>query len=492
MSVGEQDAFNFGGFSAQAFDLAENFGGRAGNAGVNEGQSVGVFEQVGAAQGKVREGVEAREDALHIGELGRSGEEGGDGFTEDLGVVVNVSLGRRGGHEGHVVEGGHEDAAVQGGEVHVPVKFDIYGGRGFSTVAGWGGAKPVFGAATELFDDPGEVEFGDDTFHACGEAVREGDGVGVGFFSEDGRERGAHGGEGEGVSGQRPADTAHVGVFVVGGGADAGGNFCGEAVDACGEATRDGFAKGEHVGFEAVGAGVTAGAGANGVGFVNDEERPGSAGELAEGGVVARIGVDDADVGHHGFGEDAGDIAGGKGGFEGVEVVEFDDARGFGGIYGGANVARPRDGDAIFERGEGFVYTAVVAVVVGEDFVPSSDLAGEAEGETVGVGGGEGRLPVGEAKAVGEFFGDPEGVFGGEHEGAATIELGGDRGNGGRGGVAGHCARVAQAKVQVAVPVHVGKMCALRFADEDGKGTGPAHHPVHRDAIEEVGLRAFK
>ncbi len=90
--------------------------------------------------------------------------------------------------------------------------------------------------------------------------------------------------------------------------------------------------------------------------------------EFARGFPVAFAGKNDADVGHGGLGEDARDIAMLEGVFEGVEIVEFDDACGFGGIDGRADVAAARGDCFVFERGEGFVDGAVVAIVKDEDF----------------------------------------------------------------------------------------------------------------------------
>ena len=83
------------------------------------------------------------------------------------------------------------------------------------------------------------------------------------------------------------------------------------------------------------------------MGFVGDEERAVAASEFAGGGPVAVVGKNDADVGHGGLGEDAGDVVMLESVFEGLEIVEFDDAGGFGGIYGRADVAAARTDCAV-------------------------------------------------------------------------------------------------------------------------------------------------
>src|SRR5882724_3424842 len=123
---------------------------------------------------------------------------------------------------------------------------------------------------------------------------------------------------------------------------DAGGNTLGDffsaAVSGTGNAAADGFAKNEHVGLEFPCGGAAAGAGADRVGFISDEERPVAAREFARGFPVAVVGKNDADVGHGGLGEDASDVVMLERVFESIEVVEFDNARGFGGIDGRTDI----------------------------------------------------------------------------------------------------------------------------------------------------------
>src|ERR1700694_6213593 len=90
-------------------------------------------------------------------------------------------------------------------------------------------------------------------------------------------------------------------------GRDALGDFFGDAERGAGNAAANGFAEDEHVGIEFPFGGAAARAGADGVGFVGDEERAVTARELAGGFPVAVVGENDADVGHGGAGGDAGD-----------------------------------------------------------------------------------------------------------------------------------------------------------------------------------------
>src|SRR5229473_7294096 len=126
-----------------------------------------------------------------------------------------------------------------------------------------------------------------------------------------------------------------------------------------------------------------------------------------------------------------------------------------------------------------------------ENFWTLGDFAGDANGEAVGVGGGERELPVGEAEAALQVFADPQRIFGGEHERDAFADAAGDSLGDDVGGMAGHGAGVAEAKVDVIAIVDVGEVGAFGGFDEDGKGAGPFFHPVHGNAAEEGGLGAL-
>src|SRR6202040_4176308 len=101
----------------------------------------------------------------------------------------------------------------------------------------------------------------------------------------------------------------------------------------------DGFADDEDIGPNGVFASVAAGAGTNGVSFVHDEKSAVATGDFGCGLPVAGIGVDDSDIRHHRFREDAGHVTGLESGFESSEVIELDDARGLGGIHWWTDVA---------------------------------------------------------------------------------------------------------------------------------------------------------
>src|ERR1700720_4474065 len=88
----------------------------------------------------------------------------------------------------------------------------------------------------------------------------------------------------------------------------------------------------------------------------------------------AWIRVDDSYVRHYRFRENASHISLREGRFESGEVVELDDTRRLDGIHRRADIAAARAGDSFDERDETFVYAAVIAVVVNENFLAAGDF----------------------------------------------------------------------------------------------------------------------
>ena len=134
------------------------------------------------------------------------------------------------------------------------------------------------------------------------------------------------------------------------------------------------------------------------------------------------------------------------------------------------HVVGARHGRAFFvERDEGFVHGAVIAIVEDQHFGAPGDHARHAQGMTIGVGGGERELPVRKSEAALEFLANPDHIFVRQHERDAFLDLLGDGFDRGFGRVTGHCACVAEAKVNVGIAVHVGEVRAFGFLDKDGK-----------------------
>jgi hypothetical protein len=227
-----------------------------------------------------------------------------------------------------------------------------------------------------------------------------------------------------------------------------------EPISGAWNACPDRFAEDEEIRVEVFGAGVPAGACADGVSLVNNQERLVFAGKLAQLLMVASIRMHDADVGHGGFGEHASNISGLKGLFERRHIVEFDHPRGHGRIDGRPYVSAARFGHAVLQGDEGFVHTAVIAPVENQNFWAAGDFAGEAD-RAIGISGSKSELPVGQAKAPLQFFAHPNRIFAGEHQRNTTSDLLLHGGDGGCGRMAGHGASVAEAEVDVVVAIHV-------------------------------------
>ncbi len=217
------------------------------------------------------------------------------------------------------------------------------------------------------------------------------------------------------------------------------------------------------------------------------------AGQLADGVVIAGVGEHDADVGQRRLHERDGHVAVGELPVEGVDVVDLDDPRRLRRRHGRAEVAAPGDDPAVGrDPGEGLVDRAVVVVVVDEDLRPARDVPGEPDREPVGVGRRERELPVPEPEPPAELVGGDDRVLGGQHVGDPAAELALD-GRDRRGGpVAGHGPGVAEAEVDVLVPVDVAEPGTRRLVDEQRVRAGPADHPVHRDAVEQGALGALE
>ena len=90
------------------------------------------------------------------------------------------------------------------------------------------------------------------------------------------------------------------------------GDFLRETVGRAGNSAADRLAEDEEIRVEIFGAGVAAGTGADGVRFVDDEQRAVLAREFSQCLMVAGIGMHDADVGQGRLGEHAGDVAMGQ------------------------------------------------------------------------------------------------------------------------------------------------------------------------------------
>lgn len=127
-------------------------------------------------------------------------------------MVIHIRFGGVGGNKHTVMEGRHQDAAVERPKMHVTVEFTVHGSVGFPAVARRRLAEPVFDPEVETLNNLGQVELFDNIEHTGFVTVGQ-------FLAafEHGRgqnvfERSTHGGNGQGITCQSAADTAHVGL----------------------------------------------------------------------------------------------------------------------------------------------------------------------------------------------------------------------------------------------------------------------------------------
>ena len=269
-------------------------------------------------------------------------------------------------------------------------------------------------------------------------------------------------------------------------------DLVGESVSCSGHAARDGLAEDKQVRLQMLGAGVAAWACADGVSLIEDQQRAVLPCHLAQCLVISRLRQHDTHVRHHRLGQHASHVSVAQRAFECVRVVELDHASRDWRIHRRPDVAAPRLSRAVLQRDEGLIDGSVVAPVEDQDLGPPRDLAGQPDGEAVGIGGGERELPVRKPKALLQFFAYHNGVLAGQHQGHAAPRLLFDGRHRRRGRVARHRARIPQAQIDVAVPIDVEELRAARFAHKGRERARPLHHPVHGNTAQQRSAGALE
>ena len=296
---------------------------------------------------------------------------------------------------------------------------------------------------------------------------------------------GAHRGRGQRVGRECAADPTGIGRFKARVRADALRDPFAQAVDRARDPAGHRLAEREEVGLEPVRARIPTRTRADGVRLVDDEQCAGPAGEFPERRVEARLGMHDPDVGERRLGQHARHIAMAQRGFQRRQIVELDDACRERRVHGRPDVPLARHHAAVPKRRERLVDRAVIAPVEHQNLGAAGNFARQADGEAVGVGGGDGELPVRKAEAAGQLLAYPNRIFGREHEREAEPSLRAYGFDGGGRGMSGHRPGVAEAEVQIAVPVDVGEVPAVAGRGEQRKPAGPPLHPLHGHAAEQ-------
>ena len=227
------------------------------------------------------------------------------------------------------------------------------------------------------------------------------------------------------------------------------------------------------------------------MGFVDDQQAAVLARQLAALLHEARIGQHHADVGHRRLAEQGADVALSQCGFQRCDVVERNGAAVLGQVVGLADQTGAVHGLAIAFAHHHVVDSAVVAAVEHQQGLALGDGARPAQHVAVGIGGGGGHLPVGQAEALGQQLATDHGVLAGQHGGQAIVRLLGEGASDRVGRVAEHGAGVAQAEVDVLMTVHVEETRTLGAFDEQRHWRRPIGHPVHRYAAVQRVTGAF-
>ena len=235
-----------------------------------------------------------------------------------------------------------------------------------------------------------------------------------------------------------------------------------------------------------MGAGVAAGAGADGVGFVHHQQRAVAADDLLRLVPETGFGQDHADVGHDRLGQHAGHIACRQRRVQGGEVVELHHDRVFGQVVHLPEQAVALHRLAVYQVDEHVFDGAVVTAVEDQDLPAAGGGADPAHDVAVGVGRAHGELPLRQAKALCQQLAHHGGVLGREHGGVAPCGLPDQGGRHRRRRVPEHGAGVAQTEVGQPVAVDVGDLGAFGLRDVQGKRRAPVTHPVQRHAEQQV------
>jgi hypothetical protein len=140
-------------------------------------------------------------------------------------------------------------------------------------------------------------------------------------------ERGPHRHEREHVRSERAADSADVRLVAADRRLDSARDLRAEPVRRGRDPASDRLPDGQQVRLQRELGRVAAGPRAQSVGLVHDQERPGLARECPEGGVEARLRVDDPDVRQHRLGQDARDVSVPQLALEALDVVPLDHPR---------------------------------------------------------------------------------------------------------------------------------------------------------------------
>ena len=221
------------------------------------------------------------------------------------------------------------------------------------------------------------------------------------------------------------------------------------------------------------------------VGLIDGQQGAVPAGQVAQRLVPAGFRRQQVDaVGHHGLGQDQGDVAGLERPAQGVGVVELRDPHPAGDALGQAAL-HDADLAAAVEVHQAFLEVAVVVPLEQHDHVAPCGGPGQPDGLGVGLGGRQRELPVRNGIAAGEFLGYLDRRFSRQQELRGPRHLRLHRRHDRRVRVTAEHRHVRGVEVHVAEPVDVGEPRALTMVDVD-RLVVVRRHPCHRHAVGHV------
>ena len=219
-------------------------------------------------------------------------------LPEHFGMPVHIFRFRLRRNQRNIMKRRQQDSSIHGVEVHESFQLKIHRVVGLFAVGRLLGAKKIFGPAPQTSHVPGKFRICNGLGHAHFPTLGHRNHPVKGLFGKNFRQCGAHGRERKRVPGEGASDPAHIAVFEFLFGDDAFGNFLRKAISRAGNASPDGLAEDEDVRLETLRSRITPRSRADRVRLVDDEQGPMLASEFAQGSVISRLRMHDADVRH--------------------------------------------------------------------------------------------------------------------------------------------------------------------------------------------------
>src|SRR5215213_6085657 len=188
--------------------------------------------------------------------------------------------------------------------MHITIKFMVNGGKCLATIFRGCWAKPVLRSVAESLHNPGQVEFLDDSFYTVGETFLQGNCFAIKLIGQHTLQGSFHHSNGQGVTGQRPADAANICIVNSKSRGKLLTYLFRKAVNRSRHSSSEGLADHEEIRLKTEGGGISTGAATDRVSLINNEIGPIFTSQFTQRFVITRLGVDDPDIGHDRLGKD--------------------------------------------------------------------------------------------------------------------------------------------------------------------------------------------